>query len=172
MPYFVMTGSTPHGGDPNAKYQLGGGGLLLAHGAGHPTFAAAQSWARSRVGEDEYWISEAPHRSVALLRASGIGFPTPRGGWARYTPFFDLVDDLGRRGYNLSSTAGLTPWTSLVSAALLGNEGRSFRRPAEGYDPAPALRSVLEDLSQDAGIAGSELGDRVESLIGLLDVRG
>jgi hypothetical protein len=170
MPYFVMTETAPPAGDSNAKYHRGGGGLLLAHGAGHPTYAAAQSWANSRVGEDEYWISEAPHRSVALLQASGIGFPTPRGGWARFTPFFDLVDDLGRRGYSLSGTAGLTPWTSLLSAALLGNEGRSFRRPAEGYDPAPALRSVLEDLRLDAGVAASELGARVESLIGLLDV--
>ena len=170
MPYFVMTETAPPAGDSNAKYHRGGGGLLLAHGAGHPTYAAAQSWANSRVGEDEYWISEAPHRSVALLQASGIGFPTPRGGWARFTPFFDLVDDLGRRGYSLSGTAGLTPWTSLLSAALLGNEGRSFRRPAEGYDPAPALRSVLEDLRKDSDIAGSELAHQVESLIGLLDV--
>jgi hypothetical protein len=170
MPFFVMTETAPRGGAPEAKYHLGGGGQLLAHGGGHATYAAAQSWANSRVGEDEYWISEAPHRSIALLQASGIDFPTPRGGWARYTPFFDLVDDLGRRGYGLPSTAGLKPWTSIVSAALLCNEGRSFRRPAEGYDPTPALRSVLEDISQDAGIAGSELGDRVESLMGLLDV--
>jgi hypothetical protein len=169
MPFFVMTESAAPGGEPGAKYQLGGGGRLLAHGGGHPTYAAAHTWANSRLGEDEYWISEAPHRSVALLQASGIGFPTPRGGWARYTPFFDLVDDLGKRGYNLSSTAGLTPWTSLLSVALLGNQGRSFRRPAAGYDPAPALRGVLEDLRLDAGIAGSEVGDRVESLISLLD---
>jgi hypothetical protein len=172
MPFFVMTESAAPGGDSSEKYHLGGGGRLLAHGAGHPTYAAAQSWANARVGEDEYWISEAPHRSVALLQASGIGFPTPRGGWARYTPFFDLVDDLGRRGYSLLGTAGLKPWTSFVSAALLGNEGRSFRRPPEGYDPAPALRSVLEDVCRDAGIADSEFGRRVESLIGLLEVPG
>jgi hypothetical protein len=32
------------------------------------------------------------------------------------------------------------------------------------------LRSVLEELRLEAGIAGSELGDRVDSLIGHLDV--
>jgi hypothetical protein len=169
MPFFVITENAPPGGDSKAKYQSGGGGLLLAHGGGHPTYAAAYSWANSRIDAGEYWVTEAPHRSIALLQASGIGFPTPRGGWARYTPFFDLVDDLGQRGSSPSSGGRPTPWTSLLSVALLGNEGRSYRRPAEGYDPAPALRTVLEDLSLEAGVAGSELGDRVESLIGLLE---
>lgn len=173
MPFFILTSSDQIA--PTRQGQLPLARLSIIQGGSFDTYATALESAQSRWPTGGYTIVEAPHATVALLVNSGVRFAAPLGGWPPYAPFFDLAQELGRQGHDVSSPQR---WSGRIADALLGAQDRGpgkgplLGQQQEGYDPRPALRNVLVDLQHDSAADQLHLHERLDQLLRSLDTIG